>query len=250
MRWFRFYDEVLDDPKCQRLSAQMFRNWINVLCLANREPNRGTVPPIEDVAFGMRVSVGKSERILLDLVSAELLDAMPDGTFQPHGWDTRQRVSDDVSKRVSKYRAANNDEPLQETLLKQKRNVTETVPHARATEAETETETEKETGAEAPRPLKPKPKQPRPIHGPAQAIISAYCDAVGIDQPTSWDKAGGQAKTLVNAGVTAEDIPGAVEWCRSQGWLRDGFDLGTIVSQADKWRAAKTGKGKVNRFVV
>jgi hypothetical protein len=95
-------------------------------------------------------------------------------------------------------------------------------------------------------PFKPKGKKPRPVNGPAQRIIDAYCAAVGIDQPTSWDKAGGQAKMLHNAGVAPEDISKAVDWCRSQKWLEDGFDLGTILSQADKWRPLVNGTARRN----
>lgn len=141
MKWFRFYDEVLDDPKCQRLTPIMFRHWVNVLCIANRSSDRGVLPDISDVAFGLRLSPGKTKSVLNDLVKAGLLDRNEDETFSPHGWSQRQRVSDDVAKRVAKHRG----ETVTETESQQESNVTgnvtETFPHVRATEAETETDT-------------------------------------------------------------------------------------------------------------
>ena len=48
-RWFRFYDEALDDPKVQRLAPHLFKTWINLLCLASKED--GTMPSNDDIAF-------------------------------------------------------------------------------------------------------------------------------------------------------------------------------------------------------
>lgn len=120
----------------------MFRHWVNILCLANREPNRGYLPPLEDVAFGLRVNERKAQQIIDTLVQAGLLTKNPDSTVEPHGWKQRQRVSDNVAERVAKHRARNADVTLQETDSDNESNVTETFPHARATETETETETD------------------------------------------------------------------------------------------------------------
>lgn len=97
----------------------------------------------------------------------------------------------------------------------------------------------------------PTPKQTGelPANGPAQQIVRVFCEAVGLSQPTNYRKAVGQAQQLVNVGVTPGDIPRAVAWCRSQKWLADGFDLGTVMSQADKWRAAPQ-QSTVRRFLV
>ena len=54
-RWFRFYDEALDDPKVQRLAPHLFKTWINLLCLASKED--GTMPSNDDIAFRLRISV-------------------------------------------------------------------------------------------------------------------------------------------------------------------------------------------------
>jgi hypothetical protein len=83
---------------------------------------------------------------------------------------------------------------------------------------------------------------PAPKRSDAQQIMDAFCVAVGIERLANYDKAGGQAKSLLKVGITADDIPAIVEWLRPQAWVKDGFDLGTILSQADKWQTSKTAR--------
>jgi hypothetical protein len=96
MRWLRLYDDVLDDPKVQRLSPDLFKHWINLLCLANKGSPRGRIANrLSDLAFSLRVPVEELERILPDLVNAGLLEFEDDSTFLvPHGWGARQFKSD------------------------------------------------------------------------------------------------------------------------------------------------------------
>ena len=47
-RWYRMYDELLDNPKVQRLSGDEFKAWVNILCLASRHD--GVVPPVAEGA--------------------------------------------------------------------------------------------------------------------------------------------------------------------------------------------------------
>ena len=48
-RWFRVYNDVVDDPKVQRLSNTLFKVLINLWCLASA--NDGVLPPIDEIAF-------------------------------------------------------------------------------------------------------------------------------------------------------------------------------------------------------
>jgi hypothetical protein len=246
----------------------MFRPWVNLLCLANRNQDRGTLPPIADIAFGLRLSEGKATSVLKDLVAAELLDRNEDGTFQPHGWRARQRVSDNVADRVARHRSKTVSETDDETQTKRPRNVTgnvtETFPHVRATDTETESEAEltanapdDQTGQDAtssgaaapPEPADPPPAGGAvlPDRGAAQQIVKAFCTAVGIERPVSYGKAAGQARQLAAAGITAEQIPDIVAWLREQDWVGGAIDLGLIVNQADKWQAARVDPGTGRR---
>ena len=90
-RWFRFYDEVLDDPKAQRLEPELFKVWVNLLCLASR--NNGQLPKVDDIAFALRSSVTVTERNVTALTEAGLFDEI-DGVLKPHNWGGRQYKSD------------------------------------------------------------------------------------------------------------------------------------------------------------
>lgn len=100
-KWFRFYNEVIDDPKVQRLSPSLFRTWVNLLCVAS--DGGGKLPSIDDLAFKLRMSVQDVQQHVDDLVLAGLFDILPDGIF-PHNWDQRQFTSDSSTERVRKHR--------------------------------------------------------------------------------------------------------------------------------------------------
>ncbi len=116
-RWFRLYDELLDDPKVQLLPDRLFRLWINLLCVASRE--NGTFH-VTGLAFRLRVSEAELTADLDALVTAKLIDR--DGeTVSPHNWNRRQFRSDSSTERVRKHRqrsapvSRNDGETLHET---------------------------------------------------------------------------------------------------------------------------------------
>lgn len=101
-RWFRFYDEALNDKKVQRLAPHLFKTWINLLCLASK--SKGKLPCDDDISFELRISVQDARQQLEDLVLAGLVDIMPDGSREPHNWQERQFTSDTSQERTRKYR--------------------------------------------------------------------------------------------------------------------------------------------------
>lgn len=143
-RWFRVYDDLVDDPKVQRLSAENFRALINLWCLASK--GEGLLPPLEDIAFKLRVSEDKATRLLADLSKAGLLVNDETGT-SPHKWGARQFKSDVSNERVKRHR-------------ERQRNVTSPVT---VTPPDTEADTEAErvvsetnvSGAAAPAEIVP-----------------------------------------------------------------------------------------------
>lgn len=100
MRWFRLYDDVLNDPKVQRLDGDTFKFWINMLCIASKRG--GVLPSIEDMAFEMRVSVLVCTMKIDALKTAGLVDG--DKRLRPHGWEKRQYKSDTSTERVKRFR--------------------------------------------------------------------------------------------------------------------------------------------------
>jgi hypothetical protein len=125
-RWFRMYDEILDDPKAQLLPPADFKAWVNLLCLASK--NDGKLPSIADMAFRLRETENAIETLVERLLNGGLIDCRnggPNGKhYAPHGWSERQYKSDTSTERVKRFR--NNQ-----------RNASETGP-----EPETESDTE------------------------------------------------------------------------------------------------------------
>lgn len=140
-RWFRFYDEALDDPKVQRLPDALYRRWTDFLCVASRNGGRIT-GDVESLAFMIRQTPAKTKAAVSALVAAGLLDQDGDG-YTPHGWRKRQYASDSSAERVRRYRdrARNDDVTLHPPLQKRNCNRTEQSQIQNRTEADTDTET-------------------------------------------------------------------------------------------------------------
>lgn len=102
-RWFRFYDDVMDDPKVQLLSDAHYRGWSTLLCIASK--NAGDISGDEMVlSFALRKPVGKVRQLLQVLLSAQLIDQTETG-YIPHNWKGRQYESDSAAERMRRHRA-------------------------------------------------------------------------------------------------------------------------------------------------
>lgn len=131
-RWWRAYDDAVDDPKVQRLPGELFKAWFNILCICSAFGGR--LPPIKDVAFRLRIQERKATRIISELEVAGLLDRDQD-IVKPHNWENRQYQSDVSTDRVQAFR-------------KRQRNVSVT-----PNETAPDTETDNRTDVEAKKPL-------------------------------------------------------------------------------------------------
>jgi len=100
-RWFRFYDDALNDPKVQLLEPKLFKAWVNLLCLASQHD--GLIPSMTDVSFALRTSETEAGRIIDGLISAGLIDQIEEH-LQPHNWRARQFKSDGSTERVKRFR--------------------------------------------------------------------------------------------------------------------------------------------------
>lgn len=102
MRWFRFYSDVVGDPKVQLMDPALFRFWVNTLCVCAEKD--GVVPPIGELAFRLRVSDEEAARSLGQLKDRDLFDTNRKGDLRPHNWDARQYKADTSTERVNRYR--------------------------------------------------------------------------------------------------------------------------------------------------
>ncbi|TNE38293.1 MAG: hypothetical protein EP345_17415 [Sphingomonadales bacterium] len=126
--WLRIYSEVLNDPKVQKLPAETFKGWINILCLAAQ--NDGALPSDDDIAFALRIDGKRAEKLMKQLSDAGLIDVSETGR-SPHNWNGRQYKSDVSTERVKRFR---------ERSKKQSETATETPPEQSRNRAEAEAE--------------------------------------------------------------------------------------------------------------
>ena len=130
--WFRVYDDLVDEPKIQRLEPALFKALINLWCLTSA--NGGVLPPIDVIAFKLRMKPQKAQRILDRLKAQGLFEDDETGTH-PHNWAGRQHKSDvedpTAAQRMRRHRnRQRNDSVTRPVTLRS---------------SETETDTEAET---------------------------------------------------------------------------------------------------------
>ncbi|MGN6561975.1 MAG: hypothetical protein ACTHMU_04880 [Thermomicrobiales bacterium] len=150
MKWFRFYSDALENPKVQRLPSDLFKTWVNLLCLANKQDERGRLPSVEDMAFALRLPVEVVVNHLADLTERGLIEAGDDG-HRPHQWGQWQRKSDDVTSRVNEYRARERAADSAEsgaTTEQSARTATVTTPQVTTSNGRSKDETLQVTGSQ------------------------------------------------------------------------------------------------------
>jgi hypothetical protein len=111
-RWFRFYDDAINDPKVLKLSDKTYRVWVGMLCLASK--GGGVLPHFDDMVLLLRMKASQLQPELEHLILVGLLDH-GDGGISPHNWNARQYKSDVSTERVKRFRNG-------------ERNVSETPP--------------------------------------------------------------------------------------------------------------------------
>lgn len=109
--WIRLYTEVVDDRKVQNLSPQVFKFWINCLCLAGKYD--GYLPSNDQIIWHLRHRRDDVVNWKAQLVTAGLLDVVNDeGRLQPHEWKQRQYEVDVSTERVKQFRKRNEAVPF------------------------------------------------------------------------------------------------------------------------------------------
>jgi hypothetical protein len=101
-RWFRIYEDFVDDPKVQQLDPLLFKALINLWCLASQSD--GVFPKIDAIAFKLRMKPAKVQKVLEELSAVGLVDHDEKGA-RPHNWNNRQYKSDGSTSRVQRFRA-------------------------------------------------------------------------------------------------------------------------------------------------
>jgi hypothetical protein len=215
-RWFRFYDEVVDDPKVQTLGDKLGFFWMNCLCLASK--NDGILPPLKDIAWKLRKPESQIAAMVASLHERGLLDREAD-SFTPHNWQLRQYASDVSTERVRRFREkTERSRNADETFPKRSETATETVPE----QTDRQTQTQKQTAGDVAVSLPPKVVQfgTNPKTG---AAVRSKFSAAGVRVIAEIADACTQAYLCVSnpkiPPPTDQDIADAVEdaWRQQQG---------------------------------
>lgn len=203
VEWFRVYNSIKDDPKILGLTPENRWFYVALLAVSSEQKERGSLPNPEDLAISLRVRRSKLDAIIDALRDRGLIDCdQATKRLTLHGWSKRQRRTDDVAARVSKHR-----ETHRKRYTEAPCNVTETLPHARATDTDTETETEKREippypplGVVSPEPeakplLASTPKEIERVAALATAMLSdltagdvwiTHCVGFAQTYPAAW----------------------------------------------------------------
>lgn len=120
MKWFRFYTEIIDDPKMRKLTGEEFRLFTYLLAIAAEEEKGGLIPyGEEDIAWKLRAPQELVTQTIEKCIELRILEKNGTG-WRFINWDKRQFRSDNVTGRVRKLRKRGN-ETLPETQLYQRR---------------------------------------------------------------------------------------------------------------------------------
>lgn len=186
--WLRLYAEVVNDPKVQMLPGDVFKLWINLLCIARQSDGIIHESRFKQYCWTLRIDEQSLRHAIIhDL--AELLDEVEDGQWMPHGWTKRQYESDSSTERSRQFRerqkqqqgdvSSETNAPDQSQSLQRSGNVPcndnatlQQRPQRQNTETETETDTNTNT--------------------PQEIEASAPDGAVALEDNSHWSREGSQ----------------------------------------------------------
>ena len=157
--WFRMYREVLNNPKIQRLPAQLFKAWINLLCTSDDD---GRLPPAGDIAFLLRTDEETAARWLEHLVAARLIDQDGDDLLV-HDWQSYQ-YSNDADPTAAERKKRQRDRAVAVTRDASRCVTRDMIVTVTRTDTDTDTDTDQNRAekAEAREQVRAAPPEPPP----------------------------------------------------------------------------------------
>ena len=231
--WLKFYVRTLNNPKVQRLSLGDFKGWVNLLCLAKEHD--GDIPPVEDVAFRLRLSKRKAEALLKSLRFNGLIDG-----DKMHDWDEMQYQSDSSTERVKRHRERQRNVSCNVSDVAPP--VSET-PQSRVEKSREETDKERDTEKEVPA-TKTKSLSRVASADTWDAYSKSYTHRYGVE-PTRNRKVNSQLKQFCER-VPIEEAPAIASFYLSHNnayYLRTSHSTDALLKDAEKLRTEwQTGR--------
>ena len=111
-RWFRMYDDMLDDERIQSLTPGQFRLWVNLLALASRTSD-GVLNVGGSMGFALRENEWDLDELIKELVEVGLFRRLDAQRLMPVDWHARRFPSDKSTARVRRHRADLQEQRLQ-----------------------------------------------------------------------------------------------------------------------------------------
>lgn len=91
--WIKLYHEILDDPKMGRLSDRLHRRAIEMFLMAGKEGTDGSLPPLQDMAWTLRVDPKSLEGELDALEALDIVIQVEEGQWRVVKFADRQAPS-------------------------------------------------------------------------------------------------------------------------------------------------------------
>lgn len=239
--FIKLFHEVLHDPKMGRLTDDLWRRTIEVFLLAGEyaaarhlsaSKNDGLLPPVNDMAWTLRLSIEKLESDLAALEKCNIVGKTIGGQWIVVNF-TKRQAAIDGAERVAAYR----DRGKKEQYYESETPLTD-IGNASVTSRYTELDIDKELDIEV--DLEPEADRASAKHNglteTQQLLLSSlgakrFKNHVQRDAILEWNK------------YPPENVKAAIIWA-----ARKGFALGqaieSITSALPKWGAPKPNGNK------
>lgn len=221
MKWFRFYHEAYRNPKVQEMRPELFKFWVNFLCVASESEERGRVASEGHLKLALGLTKPTTKRYVSELEALSLLHRDDQGGLRPHDWDDLQPDSDDAAAIKRRQRAKTYVKASPEMSMDMSMDMSLDVSTTSRARALLEGDGDREGEGKAP----PPPSSPL---GPEYVSVGELAIEMGGD--VSW---GRWVENQGRCGHDAATIRRALEECAGAGKLSQPY----VASKLRGWAA-------------
>jgi DnaD/phage-associated family protein len=99
--WIKLYNEILDDPKMGRLPDYLWRRAVELFLLAGKTGTTGYLPPVEEMAWALRLEVPKLTQNLHSLAEIGVVHEAEPGKWVVTHFAKRQAAMSDAERKAA-----------------------------------------------------------------------------------------------------------------------------------------------------
>jgi hypothetical protein len=260
MAWVRIDDHFDEHPKMQRVGPLGWGFWLAGLAYCNRNLTDGFIPwnkartlcsfeVAEDdgIVWDIsRVSGMSGEDMTADwliglLIGAGLWEEVRNEKGRTEGYcihdyqeyqPLKAQIEEERAKKVAAGQAGG-----RASAQARAQAPAETPAQAKSKQSSTPNpipSNQPSVERDAPKPV----LKALPRNGPAQSIVAAWYACLG-GAPVSYPKAVGLGQKLADLGCTEGEVAELYDWMGEQEFFQGKFDMGTAVTQFEKFRQSK-----------